>query len=175
MKARTLRYAAASLALVAVVGGALVASSRTGQAGPTASTVAAPDGNENHAGPEAQLFRTLNEVSNKRLDVAVTEVDKIITAYPNFRLAHLIKGDLLLARARPLTTVGNAPGAPRDRLEELRDEARARLARIQHPRPIDMVPRYLVQMQPEQQYALVVDTAKSTRSEERRVGKECRL
>jgi len=115
-----------------------------------------------HAGLEAQLFRTLNEVSNKRLDVAVTEVDKIISAYPNFRLAHLIKGDLLLARARPLTTVGDAPGAPLDRLEELREEARARLARIQHPRPVDRVPRYLLQMQPEQQYALVIDTAKST-------------
>jgi murein L,D-transpeptidase YafK len=115
-----------------------------------------------HAGPEAQLYKTLSEVSNKRLDLAVNEVDKIITAYPNFRLAHLIKGDLLLARARPLTTVGNATGVPRDRLEDLREEARARLARIQNPRPVDMVPRYLVQMQPDQQYALVVDTTKST-------------
>ena len=33
---------------------------------------------------------------------------------------------------------------------------------MQHQRPVDMVPRYLVQMQPEQRYALVVDTAKST-------------
>ena len=157
-----MRYAAATLLVAAVCGGAVVAGSRTGQAVSATPAVPAPGMNGNHAGPEAQLLLALNEVSNKRLDVAVAEVDKIISAYPNFRLAHLIKGDLLLARARPLTTVGNAPGAPRDRLEELRDEARARLARIQHPRPVDMVPRYLVQMQPEQQYALVIDTAKST-------------
>ncbi len=161
MKPRTLRYAAATLLVAAVAGGVLIAGSRTGQA-VSSTAVAAPGINGNHAGPEAQLFRTLHEVGNKRLDVAVAEVDKIISAYPNFRLAHLIKGDLLLARARPLTTVGNAPGAPLDRLEELREEARARLARIQYPRPVDLVPRYLVQMQPEQQYALVIDTAKST-------------
>ena len=162
MKPRTLRYAAATLLIAAAGGLVLVASSRSGQAVSSTPAVTAPGINGNHAGPEAQLFRTLHEVGNKRLDVAVAEVDKIIRDYPNFRLAHLIKGDLLLARARPLTTVGNAPGAPRDRLEELRDEARARLARIQYSRPVDMVPRYLVQMQPEQQYALVIDTAKST-------------
>ena len=155
------RYAAAA-AVVTVCCTALVASTRTGQAVSTTPAVALPTISGLNAGPEAQLYKTLNEVGNKRLDLAVAEVDKIITAYPNFRLAHLIKGDLLLARARPLTTVGNAPGAPRDRLEDLREEARARLARIQNPRPVDMVPRYLVQMQPDQQYALVVDTTKST-------------
>jgi murein L,D-transpeptidase YafK len=163
LDSKPLRYAAATLLVAAVCGGVLVASSRTGQAvsAPPASVAPGLNGNS-AAGPEAQLFRTLNEVSKKRLDVAITEVDKIITTYPNFRLAHLIKGDLLLARAKPLTTVGNAQGVPRGLLEDLRDEARARLARTQQPRPVDLVPRYLVQMQPEQRYALVVDTAKST-------------
>jgi len=159
---RRLHYAAATLVVALVCGGSFMVGGRSGEAVSAASAVTAPAINGNHAGPEAQLYRTLNEVSNLRLDVAVTEVDKIITAYPHFRLAHLIKGDLLLARARPLTTVGNAPDAPRDRLEDLREEARARLARIQHQRPVDLVPRYLVQLQPEQRHALVVDTARST-------------
>ena len=159
---RRLHYVAATLVVALVCGGSFMAGGRSGEAVSAASAVTAPAINGNHAGPEAQLYRTLNEVSNRRLDVAVTEVDKIISAYPHFRLAHLIKGDLLLARARPLTTVGNAPDAPRDRLEDLREEARARLARIQHQRPVDLVPRYLVQMEPEQRHALVVDTAKST-------------
>lgn len=160
---RPLGYAAATLLVAAISGGALVVSSRTGQAVSATPALTAPGINGNHAaGPEALLFRTLHEVSNKRLDVAISEIDRIITTYPNFRLAHLIKGDLLLARSRPLTTVGNAPGAPKDLLEDLREEARARLARIQYQRPVDLVPRYLVQMQPEQRHALVVDTAKST-------------
>jgi murein L,D-transpeptidase YafK len=160
---RPLRYAAATMLVAIVCGVVLFVSGRAGQAVSAAPAVTASGINGVSAiGPEALLFRTMREVSNTRLDSAVSEIDKVITAYPNFKLAHLIKGDLLLARARPLATVGNAPGASRDQLEDLREEARARLARYQHQRPVDLVPRYLVQMEPEQRHALVVDTTKST-------------
>jgi len=111
---------------------------------------------------EALLVKTLAEISNKRMDNALTEIDKVIGAYPNFRLAHLIKGDLLLARARPLSAMGSATDAPQEQLDDLRDEARARLVRYHSERPKAQVPRYLLQMTPEQRHALVVDTAKST-------------
>src|SRR5262245_22336739 len=104
----------------------------------------------------------MQEISANRLDAALTEIDQVIKTYPNFRLAHLIKGDLLLARRQPITTVGNADYAPRARIEELRDEARVRLARYHQARPGDQVPRYLLQLSAEQRYALVVDTSKST-------------
>ncbi len=112
--------------------------------------------------PEALLFKTLLEIKNNRLDVALREIDQVILAYPNFRLAHLIKGDLLLARTRPLTTIGNDQNAPQERLADLREEAVARLARQQQQRPVDRVPRYLLQLHPDQKYAFVVDTSKST-------------
>lgn len=112
--------------------------------------------------PEALLVKTLAEIRNKRMDNALTEIDKVINAYPNFRLAHLVKGDLLLARARPINAMGNVSDAPQELLDDLRDEARARVVRHHSERPKDQVPRYLVQMRPEQRYALVVDTAKST-------------
>jgi murein L,D-transpeptidase YafK len=92
----------------------------------------------------------------------LAEVEKVIQSYPNFRLAHLIKGDLLLARSRPLRELGEAPNAPRDRIEDLRDEARVRLARHQFERPADRVPRYLLQMNAEQKHVLIVDTRQST-------------
>ncbi len=112
--------------------------------------------------PDAPLFKTLLEIKNNHLDVALREIDQVILAYPNFRLAHLIKGDLLLARSRPLTTIGNDPNAPKDRLADLREEVVARLARHQQQRPVNRVPRYLLQLHPEQKYAFVVDAAKST-------------
>ncbi len=112
--------------------------------------------------PETVLQKTLAEIQNQRMDNALAEIDRVIGAYPNFRLAHLIKGDILLARAHPINTVGNASDAPQEMLDDLRDEARARMARLQRERPKDQVPRYLVQMPPEQRYALVVDTSKST-------------
>ena len=112
--------------------------------------------------PEALLFKTLLAIRNNRLDVALTEIDQVIAAYPTFRLAHLIKGDLLLSRSQPLTGIGNAQGAPEDRLAGLRDEARARLVRQQAERPMNRVPKHLLQLQPNQKYAFLVDSSKST-------------
>jgi len=111
---------------------------------------------------EAMLAQTLIEIRDNQLDAALAEVEKVIKSYPNFRLAHLIKGDLLLARAQPLRELGAAPNAPRDRIEDLRDEARVRLARYQFERPVDRVPKYLLQFESGQNYALVVDTRQST-------------
>jgi murein L,D-transpeptidase YafK len=161
---RTLRYASATLLLAAVCACALVLSGRPGDAVSPASAVPAPPPDAQHAGtgPEPQLSRTLHEIGNRRLDAAASEIDKAIRDYPNFRLAHLIKGDLLLARARPLTSMGEAAGAPLERLEELRAEARARLSRMQQSRPIELVPGSVVQLQPRQRHVLVVDTARST-------------
>ena len=118
---------------------------------------AAPAGVE----PEVVLIKTLLAIKANQLDVALTEVEKVLQAYPNFRLANLIKGDLLMSRAHALKAMGGTSGAA-DRVADLRDEARARLARYQHERPVDRVPRYLVQLQPEQKHAIVVDTSKST-------------
>lgn len=112
--------------------------------------------------PETALVKTLVEIRNNRLENALPEVEKVLTSYPNFRLAHLVKGDLLLARSRPLRELGEAPNAPRERVEDLRDEARVRLARYQRERPTDRVPKFLVQLNPEQKHALIVDTRQST-------------
>jgi murein L,D-transpeptidase YafK len=111
--------------------------------------------------PEAMLIKALIEIRDNQLDVALAQVEKVVQSYPNFRLAQLIKGDLLLARSRPLHGIGEAPNAPRERIDDLRDEARVRLARFQFERPADRVPRYLLQLNPEQTHALIVDTRQS--------------
>lgn len=112
--------------------------------------------------PDIVLVTTLMAIVNNQLDVALAEVEKVLQAYPNFRLAHLIRGDLLLARSQPLKTIGGAAKGPADRLAELRAEARTRLQRAQREQPGERVPRYLVQLQPQQKYALVVDAGKNT-------------
>lgn len=164
LRARPVHCAAATLIAIGVGAVVFLSSSRTGEAGPAPAAVIAPrvQAPEPPPGPEGMLYRTLAELSRTRLDAAITEIDKVVRDYPHFRLAHLIRGDLLLARAQPLTTVGNAPHAPHDLLEDLREEARARLARMSQPRPVNLVPRALVRMHPEQRQALVVDTSRST-------------
>jgi murein L,D-transpeptidase YafK len=111
--------------------------------------------------PDAALGAVFQDIERSRLGSALEKVDALITAYPNFRLAYLIRGDLLLARARPLVTFGNQPDAPADKLADLREEAVARLKAYRNRPPSNYVPRYLLQMEPEQKYAIVVDTQRA--------------
>ncbi len=113
------------------------------------------------AGPEPQLAGVFEQIEQDHLDVALRRVEDLIKAYPNFRLAHLIKGDLLLARSRQIQAFGNNINAPQDKLTGLRDEAIARLKAYREKPPVNFVPRYLLQMQPDQKYAIVVDMKKS--------------
>jgi len=110
---------------------------------------------------EALLVKSLNSVGSNRLDVALNEVDTLLKANPNFKLAQMLKGDLLMARSKPLSGFGNAPDAPSDQMNDLRDEARARLQRVQQ-QPVTTAPRFIWQLDPQQRYAIVVDTSKST-------------
>lgn len=113
------------------------------------------------SGPEPMLERIFVEIEAHRLDVALQLTEDLIRRYPNFRLAYLIQGDLLLARARPVMNFGSAQAAPSDKISDLRDEAFVRLQGYRHKPPEDYIPRYLLQMRQDQQYAIVVDTKKS--------------
>ena len=112
--------------------------------------------------PEERLSEVFSAIEANRVDQALSRVDALIKDYPNFRLAHLVRGDLLLARARPLQTFGNvAKTVPQDKLDGLRDEALARL-KARRSRPAeDRLPRYVLQLHPKQKHALVVDSRQS--------------
>lgn len=113
------------------------------------------------SGPEPILARVFEQIEQNRLDIALKEVEALVKAYPNFHLANLIKGDLLLARSRPIQAFGNIANAPKDKLADLREEAIARLKAYREKPPADYVPRYLLQMRADQNYAIVVDTQKA--------------
>lgn len=113
------------------------------------------------AGPDATISLIMRDIDQDKLDVALTRTENLLRLYPNFRLAHLIRGDLLLARTQALTTFGNAPNAPADRLADLRDEAVMRLRGYKNRPAKDAVPRYLLQMREDQNHAIVVDTQQS--------------
>jgi murein L,D-transpeptidase YafK len=140
----TLAIVAACVAAPAIAAGA-------------AGTVVFPD-----AGPESQLATILGEIEKNRIDAALQKTEALLLQYPNFRLGHLIKGDLLLARSKPLETFGNADNAPREKLSDLRDEALVRIkAYREKPALADQLPSSLLQMEPGQKHAMLVDTQKS--------------
>lgn len=110
---------------------------------------------------DRQLADSLLAISQSRMPEALTTVDRLTQQHPNFRLAQLVKGDLLLARARPLETLGNPADARRPELEQLRDEARQRVRAATDPLPSDKVPAYLLSLNQDYRHALVVDASRS--------------
>lgn len=121
------------------------------------SPLALPTGDS----PEAQLTEVFARIEQNRLDLALQQAETLTERYPNFRLGQLVKGDLLLARAQPISTFGNAANAPQDKLADLRAEALARLNAYRSKPAANMLPSYLLQMLPEQKYAVVVDAQRS--------------
>jgi murein L,D-transpeptidase YafK len=111
---------------------------------------------------ETQLVKSLQAINNNHLDVALNEVDSLLRVTPNFKLAQLVKGDLLMAHAGVINNFGSAANAPHDEINDLRDEARVRLQRVLSQSDTKLRPRFLWQLDAQQKYALVVDTSRST-------------
>jgi hypothetical protein len=129
------------------------AASALASASPFASTVS-------DSPPEETLARIFAEIEANRLGNALQLTEALLRQHPNYRLANLIKGDLLLAR-RSRSDFGALSDAPADKVADLRAEALARLKAYRDKPPANFVPRYLLQMQPDQRYAIVVDTQRS--------------
>jgi hypothetical protein len=110
---------------------------------------------------ETLLVKSLLEIQRNRLDNALDYIESLLRVNPNFKLAQLIRGDVLLAHSRPITTLGNVSNAHPDAVEGLREEAKVRLDSFLSPPPADRIPSNLVQLQPQQEHAIVVDISKS--------------
>lgn len=156
-KYRRLAGIVSLVALAAGIGGSVLWTSAPGEASPSRSTPTIVSG----TGLEPSLLRIFGEIEQNQTDAALEQVEALLKQYPNFRLGHLIKGDLLLARTQPISRFGNAANAPADRLDDLRAEAIARLRAYREKPSVEMVPRYLLQLRPDQKFAIVVDTSKS--------------
>jgi murein L,D-transpeptidase YafK len=114
------------------------------------------------ASPESALSGVVEAIETNRLGLALQRVEQLIAEHPNFRLAHLIRGDLLLARARPLETFGNVvKTVPQEKVDDLRAEALVRLRALRDRPDSGRLPRTVLQLHPGQKHALVVDSRRS--------------
>lgn len=160
-----------ALVLLAHTGGAqAIGSIRPPPATPPASSGTSPAGSSAHANltpngqkpdPDAMLIAIYKDLGNNKLKQALEKADALVQAYPNFRLGHLVRGDILLAHARPVTSFGAGANAPADKLADFKSEAQARIRALQQKPDPDLIPRALLQLRDDQNHALVVDTKQS--------------
>jgi len=114
------------------------------------------------ASPDSELSGVMQAIEANQLDLALKRVEQLIAEHPNFRLAHLIRGDLLMARARPLQTFGDVvKTVPREKVEDLRAEALVRLRALRERPRTERLPRAILQLDPRQKYALLIDSRRS--------------
>ncbi len=116
---------------------------------------------------EACLLKGLLLFQNGALAEAINELRDLTEKAPRFQLAHLVLGDLLIARYgrfEPLmadrlgTEIGDAEKA---QIRRLQSEARARLKGYLSLVGNTAVPELLLSLSPDTDYALVVDKGKN--------------
>jgi murein L,D-transpeptidase YafK len=107
--------------------------------------------------PEVMLVEVYKALGANRLREAQSKADALVSAFPNFRLGQLIRGDLLLLHTQPIKTFGAASNAPADKLNNLREEAIVRLKSLRERPDPDLMPRVVVQMRPDQKNIVLVD------------------
>jgi len=113
--------------------------------------------------PELLLIDIYKDLRASQLNEAQAKADALVQAYPNFRVGHLIRGDLLLMHTQPVTALGAGvpSSAPADRLKDLRDEARVRLQALTARPDAGKAPRSVLQLRSDQKHVIVVDAAQS--------------
>ncbi len=118
---------------------------------------------------EAGLARALDAWAQGRLKQAISELDATLAKTPNFRLGHLLRGDLLMAKAgKPISfdasfsnSTNNPNAANAESLAGLRDEARVRIERLYNAQSRQFLPSQLLQMAPQHGHVLLMDGEKS--------------
>ncbi|MEN9308305.1 MAG: hypothetical protein RL173_2237 [Fibrobacterota bacterium] len=110
--------------------------------------------------PESLLVRTLDAIRAERLDLALSSSDSLVKRQPDFRLAQLVRGDILLAQSGRLEKFGG-PRSKDPRAGGMRDEAKVRMSRYASEPPADQLPLNLLQPPADATAILVVDSKAS--------------
>jgi hypothetical protein len=115
------------------------------------------------ASPERRLVEIYRLIDAEQLWPALDRANALVRDVPNFRLAQLVRADLLRAMDGSLAAFGapaDAAGNATD-LGQLRQEARLRLTAYDEPPPVGHVPRNFVALPPTTRHAIAVDASRA--------------
>jgi L,D-transpeptidase YnhG len=114
---------------------------------------------------EARLIEIYQLTAKMKSKDALSKAENLVRDFPNFQLAHLIYGDLLSARIRPIKTLGDIPedqlkGAE-PVLSQLREESQVRLKALRERPQIGSIPSEFLTLSPANKHAIAVDASRS--------------
>lgn len=111
--------------------------------------------------PESLLIEIYNDLEANRVSDSLYKSKLLVDTYPNFRLGQLIRGDILLMQAAPLTAIGNINHVSDQKLEDLRREALVRLQFLKEPVNPNLIPQPVMQVSNEYDHVIVTDVSRS--------------
>ena len=109
---------------------------------------------------EELMVKSLIAISSGQLQTALETLDKVLTITPNFKLALMVKGDLLMARGLQFQGFGS-PNPSSEDVAGYRDEALKRIERYLAKDANSNIPEPIWQLDKNQPYVFVVDADKS--------------
>jgi len=158
-----------SLATPALPQGAKARRAAAAHAASTTPPVAPTPAELRDGQAEARLLAVYKLVAEGRGREALAQAESLARDYPNFQLAQLAVGDLLMSRTRPLRHLGdvaNEPDSARSiqaaaALAELRTESRQRVDAQRSRPPANAIPAQFLELSPRSRHAIAVDTSRS--------------
>jgi L,D-transpeptidase YnhG len=113
---------------------------------------------------EARLIQIYQLIGQGKSREALKQADKLVLDHPNFALAQLVRGDLLLAQTQPLKAMGDVPEATVRAapgvLTDLREESMLRIRALRERPAPGMVPANFVRLSPRNKHAIAVDASR---------------
>lgn len=116
---------------------------------------------------EAELLKSILYFKSGKLDLALAELDKLIKKVPDFKLAYLLKGDLLLSKFATANNLGQTnllaslvPSLSDEKqqyLKFLREEAQLRLSALLDNKSSNSLPRQILALGSNVKKALLID------------------
>lgn len=115
--------------------------------------------------PEGQLILTYQHLARGEESQALATAEHLVKRQPDFALAQMLLGDLLMARSGRSGALDQgaqaAASAAAGAGDELRAEAKLRLAALVERPPLNALPRQLLGLSPAVRHAIVVDTSRA--------------
>ncbi|TAG27395.1 MAG: hypothetical protein EAZ37_05565 [Burkholderiales bacterium] len=114
---------------------------------------------------EARLLQIYQLIGQGKSREALKLADKLVADHPNFALAQLVHGDLLVAQTQPLRAMGDVPEATVRAapgvLTDLREESLLRIRALREKPAAGLQPANFVRLSARNKHAIAVDASRA--------------
>lgn len=114
---------------------------------------------------EARLIEIYYLIAKAQNREALDKAGALVRDLPNFQLAQLVYGDLLLGQTRPVKTMGDVPESlakeAKSNLDELREESRRRIKALRERPMPGTIPSQFLALSSRSKHAIAIDTSRS--------------